>query len=119
MTMHSSVASVKPQSFFSHRVQRASRLFAKRGRAAMAAVTLVSVGLGSLPAWAEDILVNINLATPEVLSEGLSGVGIAKAYRIVEYREAHGPFQAVEELAEVNGIGMSTVERNRPRIVLK
>lgn len=68
--------------------------------------------------WAGEALVNINTDTPEVLAEGLSGVGLAKAYRIVEHREAHGPFVTVEELLEVKGIGASIVERNRERVVL-
>jgi competence protein ComEA len=45
-------------------------------------------------------------------------VGIAKAYRIVEHREAYGPFESIEELSEVKGIGTATVERNRERLVL-
>jgi len=56
--------------------------------------------------------VNINLASAEVLAEALTGVGMmAKAFRIVEYREAHGPFESIEELAEVKGIGAGTVEK--------
>ncbi|MEK9543059.1 MAG: helix-hairpin-helix domain-containing protein, partial [Luminiphilus sp.] len=50
---------------------------------------------------------------------GLVGVGLAKAYRIVEHREAYGPFESVEELVEVKGIGEATVEKNRARIILE
>ena len=63
--------------------------------------------------------VNINLASAEVLAEALTGVGMAKAFRIVEYREAHGPFESIEELAEVKGIGAGTVEKNRDVILLQ
>lgn len=100
-------------------LQRAGRSIQRSGRT-LAFLVAVAAGLGANTAFAQtDSTININLATPEVLSEGLVGVGIAKAYRIVEYREAHGPFEAVEELAEVNGIGPSTVDRNRERIVLE
>ena len=87
------------------------------------AITLLSMiavsAFGGQFSLAAEDLVNINLATPEILSESLSGVGVAKAYRIVEYREAYGPFETVDELSEVDGIGSSTVERNRERIVLE
>ncbi len=53
------------------------------------------------------------------MADGLAGVGIAKAYRIVEYRETYGPFESIEELAEVNGIGSATIERNREQLVIE
>jgi competence protein ComEA len=59
------------------------------------------------------------LARAEVLAETLQGVGIAKAYRIIEYREAHGPFEHIDELAAVQGIGPATVEKNRGVIRLQ
>ena len=71
-----------------------------------------SVSLGGEP-------VNINLASAEAIAEALSGVGLAKANRIVEYREAYGPFEHVDELAAVRGIGQATVEKNRDAILLR
>ncbi len=94
--------------------------FLRRGGTVL--LLLLAVGAATLgaPAFAGDpVVVNINTAGPEELSEGLSGIGLAKAYRIVEYREAHGPFEAVEELAEVRGIGANTVEKNREAITLQ
>jgi competence protein ComEA len=32
---------------------------------------------------------------------------------IVAYREAHGPFKNIDQLAEVKGVGLKTVEKNR------
>ena len=49
-------------------------------------------------------LVNINTAGVEELST-LDGIGEVIAGRIVAYREEHGPFQAVEDLDKVDGIG--------------
>lgn len=82
-------------------------------------VALSWAALTGVPALAEDAKVNINTAVAEELSEGLIGVGLAKARRIIEYREAHGPFEQIEELGEVKGIGASTLERNRSRIHLE
>jgi len=48
--------------------------------------------------------VNINTATAEELT-ALPGIGEELARRIVDYREANGPFASVEALTEVSGIG--------------
>ncbi len=63
--------------------------------------------------------VNINLATAESLADALEGVGLAKAYRIIEYREAYGPFEQIDELAAVQGIGQATIDKNRDAIRLQ
>ncbi|WP_434153599.1 ComEA family DNA-binding protein [Pseudomonas sp. JZ134] len=56
--------------------------------------------------------VNINTADAATLDKRLKGVGAAKAKAIVDYRNAHGPFQAVDELIEVKGIGPAIWEKN-------
>ena len=48
--------------------------------------------------------VNLNTADEAALT-ALPGIGEALAARIVEYREEHGPFEAVEDLTNVSGIG--------------
>lgn len=53
---------------------------------------------------AENRLVNINTATLEEFV-ALPGIGPALAKRIIAYREAHGPFQSIEDLTKVQGIG--------------
>lgn len=63
--------------------------------------------------------VNINTASADELSNSLKGVGPAKAQAIIDYRTQYGPFKSVEELAEVKGIGPSTLEKNAGLIVLK
>lgn len=65
-----------------------------------------------------DANVNINSASADELARQLNGVGSSKAEAIVRYREQFGPFESIDELAEVVGIGPSTVERNRPLIRL-
>ena len=49
---------------------------------------------------------DLNAATAEEL-ETLPGVGAILAERIVSYREAVGGFQTLEELQQVNGIGIA------------
>jgi len=69
-------------------------------------------------ALAEEMIVDINTASAEQLAEALDGVGPAKAEAIVDYRESNGGFTHVDELVNVKGIGLSTVDRNRDRIEL-
>jgi len=81
------------------------------------AASLLALALSGF-AVAEAPVVNINTATAEQLAERLSGVGEAKAEAIVQYREEHGAFKHPDELVNVNGIGLATVDRNRDRIVV-
>jgi len=62
--------------------------------------------------------VNINKDSAEQLAKMLKGVGMKKAVAIVEYRQKHGNFKAVEEIASVKGIGVATVAKNYDRIKL-
>lgn len=62
--------------------------------------------------------ININAATIEEL-DALPGVGPAIAGRIVEYREAYGPFAAIEEITNVRGIGPATFEEIKDLIVVQ
>ncbi len=49
-------------------------------------------------------LVNINTATATQL-QTLPGIGEVIAQRIIDYREANGPFQKATDLIRVDGIG--------------
>ncbi|MDY6910706.1 MAG: ComEA family DNA-binding protein [Thermodesulfobacteriota bacterium] len=49
-------------------------------------------------------LININSASAEELQE-LPGIGPVIAAKIVEYRTANGPFQSLDDLKNVQGIG--------------
>ena len=60
---------------------------------------------------------NVNTATAADLQR-LPRIGPALSQRIVAHRETHGPFQSVEALADVRGIGEKTVERLRPWVRL-
>lgn len=61
--------------------------------------------------------VDINQATLEELVENLNGIGAHKAQAIIDYREQYGDFDSMEELLQVKGIGLSTLEKNKDRLV--
>lgn len=63
--------------------------------------------------------VNVNTADAETLAKELNGVGLKKAQAIVAYRETHGPFDDLADLAAVKGIGIKLLERNRKNVRLK
>jgi competence protein ComEA len=60
--------------------------------------------------------VNLNTADAETLKRELSGVGLTKATAIVKHRQTYGPFESVEELLEVTGIGKTLLDRNREKL---
>ncbi len=63
--------------------------------------------------------VNINTADAEALAAAINGVGIKKARDIISFRQDNGPFESVDELARVSGIGIKTVDRSRTNITVK
>ena len=68
--------------------------------------------VASMPASEQ---ININTASAEVL-QSLSGIGEVLSARIIEYREANGPFYDIGELREVKGIGDALLEKLAPYI---
>lgn len=42
------------------------------------------------------------------------GIGPAMAQRILDWREEHGPFERLEDLLDIRGIGEKTLEKLRP-----
>ncbi len=83
--------------------------------------TTASEAVWNFPAWGADVnvtettpagqadLINVNTATKEEL-DTLPGVGPATADAIIEYRMFKRPFQSIDELAEVSGIGQSKLD---------
>ena len=60
--------------------------------------------------------VNINTASAEEL-DGLPGIGPVLAQRIVDEREANGPYTGAEDLTRVEGIGQAIVESIQDHII--
>ncbi len=62
---------------------------------------------------------NINTASAEEMDAALPGVGPAIAADIVEYRNKHGKFKAIEDLLNVSGIGESKFNRLKEFVTVK
>lgn len=60
-------------------------------------------------------LIDINSADAELLCS-LSGIGKTLAGRIIDFREENGPFQSIEDLMQVPGIGSGKLDAIRAQI---
>ena len=63
-------------------------------------------------------VVNINTAWTEELAT-LEGIGEKTAQNIVEYRDANGPFAAIEDIKNVKGIGDKKFEKIKENIAIE
>ena len=61
--------------------------------------------------------VNINEADADTLVT-LKGIGKDRALKIIEYREQNGPFQKLEDIMKVKGIGQKIFEQNKEFITI-
>lgn len=62
-------------------------------------------------------LLNLNRATAAEL-DALPGIGSVLANRIVEWREREGPFQSVDDLGKVEGIGPALLAKLAPLVTV-
>ncbi len=65
---------------------------------------------GPLTKGEKDGLININSSSSAELQK-INGIGPATAEKILDYRNANGPFTVIEDLKKVNGIGEKTFEK--------
>lgn len=65
----------------------------------------------------EEGKVQINVASKEQL-EKITGIGSRKAESILKYREEHGPFQKIEDLLEIDEIGVKSLEKIKDQIII-
>lgn len=63
-------------------------------------------------------MININKATVEELMT-IPGIGQTKAQSIVDYRNENGKFKSVDELTNITGIGVKTLEKLRDKVDIK
>jgi len=85
-----------------------------KGEAAPASET---AGMTPEAGTGSGLQVAVNTATEEELMQ-IPGIGPAKAKAIIAYRDEHGPFQRVEDLLQVNGIGEKTLEKLKPYLLV-
>jgi competence protein ComEA len=69
-------------------------------------------------ATAEATPIDLNTADAQTL-EALPGIGSVTARQIVAYRTAHGPFQSVDQLDDVPGIGAATLDALRDLVTVE
>ena len=61
--------------------------------------------------------IDINKANIDELTL-LNRIGLKKAQQIIDYRNVHGAFKTIDDLQNVKGIGQSTIDKNRLRMVV-
>ncbi len=60
--------------------------------------------------------VDLNRADAETIASQVKGIGEIKARAIVDYRKQHGPFESIDDLVKVRGIGAKTLDKIRPYV---
>lgn len=62
--------------------------------------------------------IDINTASADEIAAAIKGIGPKKAAAIVAYRQQHGPFQSVDELQKVPGIGDKLIQANKDNLTV-
>lgn len=86
-------------------------------------ITAGSTGFAAIPGASsqqssDQGLINLNTADSAALQQ-LSGVGPSTAEKIIKYRNENGPFQSIEDIKNVSGIGDKTFEKFKDKIKVK
>jgi len=66
----------------------------------------------------ENEVIHLNTASRYDL-ERLPGIGETRAKAILNYRQEHGPFQSVDDLLQVSGIGPGALEELRAYVTVE
>ena len=72
----------------------------------------------SKAAVSDELRVNLNTDSAAELAQ-LPGIGEKVAARVVAYRKKNGPFQKIEEVMNVKGIGEKTFTRLQPHLFIE
>lgn len=63
------------------------------------------------------VMVNVNKATAEELIK-VRGIGPVMAKRIIDHRDKNGMFRAIDDLAQVQGIGGNKLQRIKDQVTV-
>ena len=85
---------------------------------ALALLLVATSAMVTVAAEQAEGVVNINTATAAQL-QLLPRIGPALSSRIIEFREANGPFKSTDELVAVRGIGERSIEPLKPYLTVK
>ena len=88
------------------------------GRQALSTLSEAAGSSTPTPVAVEPHSIDINLASVAELKT-LPGIGEVKAQAIVDHRELNGPFESVEGLIEVKGIGPATLDKVREFLAIQ
>ena len=96
---------------------------AQNGAVPVSPITPGSAGFAAIPGGpsqqsSDQGLINLNTADSAALQQ-LSGVGPSTAEKIIKYRNENGPFQSIEDIKNVSGIGDKTFEKFKDKIKVK
>jgi competence protein ComEA len=69
------------------------------------------------PAASEARPVDINTADASAL-ESVPGIGKSLSQRILAFRDKNGPFQSVDDLLKIQGIGEKSIQKLRPYLTV-
>jgi len=61
--------------------------------------------------------IDINTADATAL-ESVPGIGKSLSQRILTFREKNGPFQSVDDLLKIQGIGEKSIQKLRPYLMV-
>ena len=88
-------------------------VFALAGHAPAAAASAPAPKAGA----SEARPVDINTADAVSL-ESIPGIGKSLSQRIIAFREKNGPFQSVDDLLKVQGVGEKSIQKLRPYLTV-
>jgi competence protein ComEA len=99
---------------------------APAGQPEAASSSEVSVAARTVAAPSPGVMVNqqqgsgkVNINTADLAQlDTLPGIGEAYAQRIIQYREINGPFQTIEDIKQVSGIGDKKFEQMKDLITV-
>ena len=60
--------------------------------------------------------ISLNKASIQELTGSFKCIGKKRAEAIVSYRDAHGAFKSIEDLAQVRGLGKAFVDSHLPQL---